>query len=475
MAEQKKRVRDNAMKTCMIVNQLQDDFYIGWSQEELKAVEQARHGDASGIINVVGQRLFSKNIPAVELHGIIHNSDWRTKWDDVEKKNIKEKKPDHIHIVVKFYEGDNHKGAYIKDIADAVGMEPNMIEKAQKGRFAYDNMLAYLIHAKDADKALYDPHKVYSSGLQKDGKPLFTNYMDIYSEHKQDWQNGRAKKTKEKSNMNLDLLLEMILTGQVTRSQVVLTDDYYNIYAHNSRTVDDAFRAYGERRAYKTLQALENGEYKLSVFFITGDAGAGKTRLAKAFVDALIKASADYDDAWRVCHTAATNPMDDYNGEEILFMDDVRGSALSASDWLKLLDPYNASPASARYHNKMPVCRAIIITSTKEPVEFFYYCKAMGGGDRSEALDQFMRRIQCLTRVIKADDFADTKAMIAESKQGKEYIEEIGGGMFPDKVRLTYNFDDEHEYSFDDAITKMTDIVKNNNDVFVNNSANKDT
>ena len=467
---------DNYMKTCMIVNQLQDEHYTGWSAEELKALDLARQGKVEELCRVINLRLYNAGIPAVELHGIIHDDDWRSKWDELEKKSIREKKENHVHITVKFYEDDTHKGATIKQVSDAVGIPSNMIEKAQKGRFAYDNMLAYLIHAKDAGKTPYDPHKVCSFGLvDKDKKPMFHNYMDIYEDRKLDWEKGRAKKTTQQAKVDVDMLVEMVLTGQVTRAQVVLTDDYYAIYSRNSKQVDDAFRVYGERRAYKTLQALENGEYKLSVFFITGDAGAGKTRLAKAFVDALIKASADYDDAWRVCHTAATNPMDDYNGEEILFMDDVRGSALSASDWLKLLDPYNASPASARYHNKMPVCRAIVITSTKEPVEFFYYCKAMGGGDRSEALDQFMRRIQCLTRVIKADDFADTKAMIAESKQGDEYIEEIGGGMFPDKVRLTYNFDDEHEYSFDDAITKMTDIVKNNNDVFVNNSVNKDT
>ena len=143
-------------------------------------------------------------------------------------------------------------------------------------------------------------------------------------------------------------------------------------------------------------------------------------------------------------------------------MDDVRGSALSASDWLKLLDPYNASPASARYKNKTPACRAIVITSTKDPVEFFYYCKQMGGGDRSEALDQFMRRIQMLTHVIKADDFIDARVQLGGQKKGEEYQRIMDGH----PVALTYGFDyGDKDYSADEALARMVDVVAQSNNL----------
>lgn len=454
------------LRTCMVVQQLEDQYYHGWSAEELKAVELARvTGDLSGIMNIIGSRLFEKNIGAQEMHGIIHNEDYREVWSEVECNYTVEKKSEHFHIVIKFMDGAT---STLQNIASAIGFELQAIEKAKKGKYSYDNMLSYLIHIKNPDKSQYDYKKVISCGLSDaDGKPMYKQYVDIYREQKQDWEKGRAKVKAQQAKTDIDELEEMILTGQLTKSQVVLTDGYFTVYSRNARRCEDAFRVYGERRAYKTLQAMQNGEFKLSVFFITGVAGSGKTRMAKQFVDLLIKASSDYDEAWRVCQTAATNPMDDYNGEEILFMDDVRGSAMSASDWLKLLDPHNISPSSARYHNKVPACRAVIITSTKEPIEFFYYCKQMGGGDRSEALDQFMRRIQCLTKVIKADDFADAKALIAEGKSGNQYDVYIpnssDGRGRPESVTLTHTFDDAVELSIEDAVDKLVTATLENN------------
>ena len=81
--------------------------------------------------------------------------------------------------------------------------------------------------------------------------------------------------------------------------------------------------------------------------------------------------------------------FDEVNGEEILLLDDVRGDSLTASDWLKLLDPYNISPISARYQNRLGASKVIIITSSKHPLSFFYHAK----GNTNEDLSQYIRRI----------------------------------------------------------------------------------
>lgn len=460
------RKREAGLTCCMIVLQYEDKYFPTWTPEERAGVEMARKGNVVGMVNVMGARLAKANIGFDSVYAINHDADTRNVWDELGSRYVKENKPIHGHFVWHFIKGKGSP-ATISNIAKALGIEPNFIEKPQRGRMAYDNMLAYLIHAKDANKAQYKADKVYSAGMYQNDEPMFRPYMEIYAEHKEAWEKGRAVKKVASAKEDIDHLEELILTGKVTKSQVILTDDYYDVYSRNARRCEDAFRVYGERRAYKTLQALQEGDFKLTVIYIMGEPGAGKTRVAKEFVRRLIEWSAGaMSEPFRCCQTAATNPMDEYNGEEILFMDDMRGSALSASDWLKLLDPYNASPSSARYKNKQPACRAVIITSTKDPIEFFYYCKQLGGGDRSEALDQFMRRIQCLTKVFRADNFADTRAMLGSGKFGKPQVVRVPNShpLQEDRVELSYTFDfGDKDMPIEDAVQKMLDITIHNN------------
>jgi hypothetical protein len=460
--------KEASLRFCMFVQQLDEKYFPQWTDEERKSIAIARSGNIALFVSVIGARLFNAGLYCDEMHGIIHDADVVREWDETIQDYREMPKAVHAHVVLHFKRDEKVVQSTLTNIALAIGTEKEFIVKPKRGG-RYDNMLAYLIHIKYANKHQYDPKSVFSYGLtDKDGKNTWTPYMDYYERNKDTWLKGRGTIKCKSAEENIDMLEEMILTGQVTKAQVVLTDEYYEIYSRYCRRCEDAFRVYGERRAYKTLQALQNGDFKLCVFYIVGDPGAGKTRLAKEFVRQLIEKSKDWTgETWRVCQTAASNPMDEYNGEEILLMDDVRGAALSASDWLKLLDPYNISPSSARYHNKVPACRAVVITSTKEPVEFFYYCKQMGGGDRSEALDQFMRRIQMLTHVIKADDFNDVRAQIAEVKEGDKRLVEVpnsasrGGENV--KLPLACRFDyGSNEYSVDEAITKMVNTVDEN-------------
>ena len=262
---------------------------------------------------------------------------------------------------------------------------------------------------------------------------------------------------------NVDYVVQQILQGKITRSQVMLTDELFTVYSYNDKRIDDAFRIYGEHKAYKALQALQNNEFKVSVFFITGRSGSGKTRFANQFIDTLLAKN----EGWQVCKTAASNPVDDYNGEEILFMDDVRGAAMSATDWLKLLDPYNATPSSARYHNKTVAARVIIITSEKNPLEFFYYVRT-GGGNRSEALDQFIRRIEALVTVIPySDDYNQTNIAIQTTSVVGNHRVVIPNSRDNNGntaiVDMNYGFSTPQTSDIDTASQTLQDIVEHNN------------
>lgn len=443
--------RKEAALRCFALAQMLDDDVWNWTSKEKEALADARAtGHIDKVMAVITSRLMAAGMDVSEAHGILHNEDVREVWDETSCALVVERKNDHIHAAFRFKDG---KGGTLDKIAEVIGLKQQYIEKAGRGKFGWDNLMSYLIHAKDEDKHPYSPDAVVSMGA---------SYKDYYKLHKADWDRGRAKKTVARASEGIEELEEMILSGQVTKSQIVLTDRYYAIYCHYKRRCDDAFEIYGERRAYKTIQALQAGEFKLSVFFITGQAGAGKTRFAKSFADTLVRKSAQEGEAWRLCQTAATNPMDDYQGEEILLMDDVRGGSLSASDWLKLLDPYNISPASARYRNKVPACRCIIITSSKEPLEFFYYCKQIGG-DRSEALDQFMRRIQSTVQVIRADEWTAPEYMIADSKRTSPKMLGVPGT--DAKVTLSYGFGDEKKMDEAGALEYLAGVVERNSNL----------
>src|SRR5699024_5027104 len=90
--------------------------------------------------------------------------------------------------------------------------------------------------------------------------------------------------------------------------------------------------------------------------------------------------------------------VQDYMGEPVAIFDDARPSDFTASDWLKMLDPYNnKSSIASRYYNKYLSVKSIIITATTPFEEFFVYAKDKGGVD--EPVSQFMRRFQAVIKV----------------------------------------------------------------------------
>lgn len=465
--------KENDLTAFMLVQQLDPDYY-DWTDEEKKAIENK---DIATIESIIGQRLYDKGMAVEEMHCIIHNKDVREVWDGTVSNYVIEQKPDHIHCLVRFAKIDGKLlGGTPSKVAQAIGVEPQYIEKPRKGKFAYDNMLAYLIHAKDEDKHLYDVSEVVSSGCCQDGKPLFRPYADYYNERRKDWEAGRIKKKNDRARVDADILEEMILTGQVCRNQILLTNEYYDIYARNKRRCEDALDTYAQHKIAKTVRAMENGEFKLSVLFITGQSGSGKSMFTDNVTRQIISdAKKQYNEDWTVCSVAASNPFDEYNGEEVLIMDDLRGMSLTASDWLKLLDPDRAHYGGARYRNKRMACRVVIINSEKDVLEFFYYLKN-SGGNKSEAMDQFFRRIMARVKVYRVPDSPDVRRIeVGEVQDSNRYLAEIPGTRNCygdcDRVSLCYNFEkDVQDMDYDDAQQYLSTLVMRQNGLNENHS-----
>ncbi|HEO3189502.1 TPA: AAA family ATPase [Streptococcus agalactiae] len=364
----------------MLVQQLEDTYWEQW--EDKTFIKLARDGDCKPLLQAVVDKLNDDNISVKEAYGIKHDKDEITIWNQEEMKNVTERKAEHVHFLFKF-----DKGASISKIALAVGVEPQYLEKLKSGRYGYDNCLAYLVHAKDESKYQYQPEEVTTL--------LGEDYTSLYHRNMKTWVKGRATKKAKETNLSIDWLIEKILAGEVTKSNIMLTDDYYTIYGQHKRKINEALDTAGERKSFQAIEDIDSCKFKKTIIFLQGESGQGKTKLSKSIINIAQRIAFNNGYSWDSCSTASTNAFDEYNGQDVLFLDDMRGDSLTVSDWLKLLDPYTISPISARYHNKMGAAKLIIITSTKAPLEFFSLAK----GNFGEDLGQFVRRIDLSVEV----------------------------------------------------------------------------
>ena len=370
MATKKKE----ALLTSVAITQYFDTTYWknGWDEELIKSANIEK------ILEEIVKRV-SDVATVSEAYAIKHDKDTSLAYDSVTRTTISKLKEPHIHALLKF-----SKGATLTDLAVKIGLEPQYLEKAKSGRYGYDNLLAYLIHAKDKDKYQYSPDEV----ITLTGK----NYLEVYHERHVSWLKGKAKKEVKQTYKDIDLLIDNILNGNITKKEMLLNKDYHMLYAVHKTKINDTFRTIGEIKGTMTQHELENKKFKKTILFIHGASGLGKSTFAKEIAKSLIQLAKLNNQNWKSVLTAGTNMFDEVNGEEILFLDDVRGDSLTASDWLKLLDPYNISPISARYQNKIGAAKVIIITSSKHPLTFFYHTK----GNNREDLSQYVRRIEHL-------------------------------------------------------------------------------
>lgn len=452
--------KEATLTACMLTQDLLPDHWF--VEDDEKAIVSS--GDTKAILDMVIARLTKYGAVVVEAYAIIHDKDTVTEWDEINLQEVISYKTHHIHILIKFAQD---KGLKLSEIATAVGLEPQFVEKPQRGKFAYDNMLAYLVHIKYEDKHQYEPAEVYTA--------LGESYIQVYHKREEEWLKGRAKIKAQTARVDIDWLEEKILLGEVTKQQVLLTDDYFAIYARNKHRCEEAFDTYGQRKIYRTIQKMENGEFKVSVIFITGQPHAGKS----AFTDALVRGiqndiKAKTGEVWTVATCGANNPFDEYNGEEILVMDDLRGMALTASDWLKLLDPDRINIGSARYHNKRMACRTIIINSEKDVVDFFYFSKGVGGRDadgRAEAMDQFIRRIMARVVVYRLPDDNDVRRLrIGKMEETDPYRVEAPTNNNPNNpttLTLHHHFNSmgSFDVSLDEGVSYLSALIMRNNKI----------
>lgn len=262
---------------------------------------------------------------------IIHDKDLYTKAD--ESRNPKHKagefKPAHIHLVLKFERSQPQKTKYICKWFNLV---ENFVSKING---SFEDAVLYLAHINAPDKAQYDVKNI-------------TANFDVQSVI----ANADSKD-------KLSSIVDRILSGEIREyNKTTEIDTKLLVYPDSLRVIENAFKVRAEY-----LQNTQS-ERKTTCIYICGQAGAGKTTLAKKIADTH---NMDY-----FVSSGSNDVLDGYCQQPCLILDDIRPSALGLSDLLKLLDPHTACSIKSRYKNKYVNCSLIILTSVLKIDEFYH-------------------------------------------------------------------------------------------------------
>ncbi|MDG4983773.1 replication protein [Lactococcus lactis] len=374
-------IEEKRIKQFVFEQQLEAEYW-DWEDEKLELFDDWQANKAL-IFEEIYRRLKTLESEKVKLECIsliVHYLD---------KNDLNELVFPHVHLYGKYSDKRT-----ITRIAKALGIKVQYIEfPKDKNRYFEENQLAYLTHAQQPDKYQYPPLEVETFGT--------FDYSNFILSNVKKFEKQSATVKRKRTDESLDLINQQILKGELFLEDILADDDLFLLYSNHKLQFKQAFDSYAERLAFKNLKDLTTGKYKLTVMYFQGKSSLGKSYLARTIAQKVREYAEENKFKSRIYSASSSNPFDDYYGEDIILLDDIRPDSLRKADWLKLLDPINTSRMSARFTNKQVVPRLILITNTQLPEQFFNIFK-------DEALDQYIRRINFCT-------------ILSEKQQGKGY------------------------------------------------------
>lgn len=132
------------------------------------------------------------------------------------------------------------------------------------------------------------------------------------------------------------------------------------------------------------IQEHEKSKKPITIIWIYGSAGVGKTEFAK-HVAIKYSTNKTYD------FTGSTKDLFQTVGTaSSLIIDEIRPKDIKFNDLLKITDPFNYRKfAPSRYHDKAIIADTIIFTSPYSPIQFFQKYKM----DNQDSFKQLQRRL----------------------------------------------------------------------------------
>lgn len=235
-----KRKRQSCLNAVSLVLPITQDDALELEGAS-SAIASARVGDTLPLLELVRDRLSACEV--IEAHGIIHDKDEHEVWDEAQGRYVRKPMPPRVHIVLKFRNTGKYNGARtLPKIAEALGVAPVYIQKPCRGAHAYEDLLIHLIGSSTRHQ--YRPDEVKSI-VHGNGKPYAKHYMEQQGK----WIRHLTVAEKEKASPNLETVLQKIRNGEISKRQMLLTPELYNLYGLNKRRCNDAFNTYAELEA----------------------------------------------------------------------------------------------------------------------------------------------------------------------------------------------------------------------------------
>jgi|GEM_PF-4713463 len=419
------------LRTFAGAQYLDPEYWPRWSDSE-----KASLGDLPAMMAIVGARLDAAGSGLTDLYGILHDKDHKPDGSH---------KPDHVHIAGRFAEGC---GLALPAIASAVGVEAQYIEKLPPGRYSWPNALGYLVHIKYPDKYQYASTDVHTVRGR--------DYVEIFEENREVWLRGRASVERKSAEELRDFFVSLVNDGELRVKDFEIapkSDPKYAVWNEFERDVREAAKRAAGRRSAVEVERLHASEFEKNVIFLTGDSETGKTRTAVTLAESLAaQHEAETGETWHIFVAADRNSLDDYEGEQIIILDDHDGTGVTGPGWKNFLNRERAAPISRRFHNGAAVApRHIIICTTATPYEWM--SAARGGSSqrhqRRDQLNQYIRRIEWLLRMdmVSFDDAPTVLAMMLRKLDGETISPIIDTPQMPDgshrvvREEIRYDFE----------------------------------
>ena len=289
-------------------------------------------------------------------------------------------RPPDIHVMMTF---DNAR--HLDAVAKILGDKPQYLEAWDSN---HENGYAYLVHAtkkaREEGKHQYDPSEVIANF----DYPSFLVQVQT-----------KAANTAQPKDLSAKNLLDALYAGVLPKEEVERRMTGSQL-AYYKRQIDTVWQKVLENQAAEWRKEMIAQGRQVTVIWLYGTSGTGKTRFAKAIAK---KTEQPY-----YVSGSSRDIFQSYAGEHTIILDELRPCVMAYQDLLRILDPYGLSSnvmAPARYSDKPLVADLIIVTSPFSPYAF--WTKQFGGPEgqalaQTDGFDQLNRRIGLTMEMQKA-------------------------------------------------------------------------